>query len=34
MGLAVVCKYQRAERPFFIEQAGLNVYSVEELAVF
>ena len=31
MGLAMVCKYQRAERPFFIEQAGLNVYSVEEL---
>lgn len=34
MGLAMVCKYQRAERPFFIEQAGLNVYSVEELAYF
>lgn len=34
MGLVTICKYQRAENPFFVEQAGLNLYSLEELAWF
>lgn len=34
MGLVTVCKYQRAKIPFLIEQAGLHVYSLEELCWF
>lgn len=34
MGLVMVCKYKRTKDPFFIEQAGVNLYSVEELAYF
>lgn len=34
MGLVTVCKYNRTKNPFFIERAGLNLYSVEELAYF
>lgn len=34
MGLVMVCKYKRTENPLFVEQAGLNLYSVEELAYF
>ena len=34
MGQVAVCKYQRTKTPFFVEQAGLNLYSVEELSYF
>lgn len=34
MGLVTVCKYKRTKTPFFVEQAGLNLYSLEELAYF
>jgi len=34
MGLVTVCKYRQAKNPFFVEQAGLNLYSLEELAWF
>lgn len=34
MGLVAVCKYQRTKTPFFVEQAGLNLYSLEELSYF
>lgn len=34
MGLVTVCKYKRTKNPFFIKCAGLNLYSVEELAYF
>lgn len=34
MGLVMVCKYRRTKTPFFVEQAGLNLYSLEELAYF
>lgn len=32
MGLVTICKYKRTSTPFFIEQAGINLYSLEELA--
>lgn len=34
MGLVTVCKYQRTKTPLFIEQAGVNLYSLEELSYF
>lgn len=34
MGLVTLCKYQRTKNPLFVEQAGLKLYSVEELAYF
>lgn len=34
MGLVTICKYKRTKTPFFVEQAGLNLYSLEELAWF
>ena len=34
MGLVSICKYKRTKTPFFVEQAGLNLYSLEELAWF
>lgn len=34
MGLVTVCKYRRTKTPYFVEQAGLNLYSLEELAWF
>ena len=34
MGLVMVCKYKRTKTPLFVEQAGLNLYSLEELAYF
>ena len=34
MGLVMICKYKRTKIPFFVEQAGLNLYSLEELAYF
>ena len=34
MGQVAVCKYQRTKTPFFVEQAGVNLYSVEELTYF
>ena len=34
MGLVTICKYKRTSTPFFIEQAGINLYSLEELAWF
>lgn len=34
MGLVSICKYQRAGTPLYVEQAGVNLYSLEELAWF
>ena len=34
MALVTICKYRRAKTPYFLEQAGLNMYSLEELAWF
>lgn len=34
MGLVTICKYRRTKTPYFVEQAGLNLYSLEELAWF
>lgn len=34
MSLVTICKYQRTRTPFYVEQAGLNLYSLEELAYF
>lgn len=34
MGLVAVCKYQRTKTPLFVEQAGVNLYSLEELSYF
>ena len=34
MGLVMICKYKRTKNPLYVEQAGLNLYSVEELAYF
>lgn len=34
MGLVTICKYKRTKTPFFVEQAGINLYSLEELAWF
>ena len=34
MGLVTICKYKRTSTPFYIEQAGINLYSLEELAWF
>lgn len=34
MGLVSICKYRRTKTPFFVEQAGLNLYSLEELSYF
>lgn len=34
MGSVFTCKYKRAKTPFFIEQAGVNLYSLEELSYF
>ena len=34
MGLVTICKYKRTRTPFYVEQAGLNLYSLEELAYF
>lgn len=34
MGLVSICRYKRTKTPFFVEQAGINLYSLEELAYF
>jgi tetratricopeptide (TPR) repeat protein len=34
MGLVSICKYKRAKTPYYLEQVGLNLYSLEELAWF
>ena len=34
MGLVTICKYKRAKTPLYVEQAGLNLYSLEELSWF
>ena len=34
MGLVAVCRYKRTKTPYFIEQAGIHLYSLEELAYF
>ena len=34
MGLVTICKYNRTSAPFYIRQAGINLYSLEELAWF
>lgn len=34
MGLVTICKYKRTKTPYMVEQAGLNLYSLEELAWF
>ena len=34
MALVTICKDRRAKTPYFLEQAGLNMYSLEELAWF
>lgn len=34
MGLVTICKYKRAKTPYLAEQAGLHLYSLEELAWF
>ena len=34
MGLVTICKYNRTAQPFYIRQAGINLYSLEELAWF
>ncbi len=34
MGLVTLCKYRRTKTPLFMEQAGVNLYSLEELAYF
>jgi hypothetical protein len=34
MGVVVVCRYQRTKAPLFVEQAGVNLYSLEELSYF
>lgn len=34
MGLVTICKGRRTRTPLFLEQAGINVYSLEELSYF
>lgn len=34
MGTVTICKYPRAKIPFLLEQAGIHVYSLEELSWF
>ncbi len=34
MGLVTICKYPRTKTPYYLEQVGLNLYSLEELAWF
>lgn len=34
MGLVSICKYKRTKNPYVVEQAGLNLYSLEELSYF
>lgn len=34
MGRVAVCKYRRTKTPLFVEQAGVNLYSLEELSYF
>lgn len=34
MGLVSICRYQRTKTPFYVEQAGVHLYSLEELAYF
>lgn len=34
MGLVMICKYPRTKTPLFAEQAGVNLYSLEELSYF
>lgn len=34
MGLVTICKYNRTKTPLFVEQAGVNLYSLEELSYF
>ncbi len=34
MGLVTVCKYRRTNNPYVVEQVGLQLYSLEELAWF
>lgn len=34
MGLVTICKYKRAKKPLCVEQAGVNLYSLEELSWF
>ncbi len=34
MSECILCQVRRAEKPFYIESTGLNIYSVEELIYF
>ena len=34
MGTLIYCKHPMAEIPYFIDEAGLNVYSLEELSYY
>lgn len=34
MGLVCVCRYNRTKTPLFVEQAGVDLYSLEELSYF
>ncbi|MCQ2500174.1 MAG: tetratricopeptide repeat protein [Lachnospiraceae bacterium] len=34
MGIAILCQIPRAEKPWFLENIGLNIYSAEELGYF
>ena len=34
MGLVCVCRYDRTKAPLFVEQAGVDLYSLEELSYF
>lgn len=34
MGAVTICKYRRTKTPFLVEEAGLGLYSLEELAWF
>ena len=34
MGSCILCRTKRAEKPFYIENIGVNIYSIEELCYF
>lgn len=34
MGTVSICRYKRTKTPLFVEQAGVNLYSLEELSYF
>ncbi|MDO4489956.1 MAG: hypothetical protein Q4B85_02625 [Lachnospiraceae bacterium] len=34
MGVAILCQIPRAEKPWYLENTGLNIYSAEELGYF